>query len=60
MWRSNIAHSFRGDSAILDGEIVCLDDDGKSNCHEILFRREWPHFSFDLLHLDGWIRGSFR
>ncbi len=49
-----IAHSIRSDSAILDGEIVCLDADGKSNFHKLLFRREWPHFfAFDLLKLDG-------
>ena len=49
-----LAHAIRCDSAILDGEIVCLDDDGRSNFHTLLFRREWPFFcAFDLLKVDG-------
>lgn len=30
---------FRGHSAVLDGEIVCLDGDGKPNFADLLFRR---------------------
>lgn len=40
--------------AILDGEIVCIDDQGHSQFNELLFRRGTPNFSaFDLLHLNG-------
>jgi bifunctional non-homologous end joining protein LigD len=49
-----LAHAVRCDSAILDGEVVCLNDDGRPNFHKLLFRREWPsYFAFDLLALDG-------
>jgi bifunctional non-homologous end joining protein LigD len=48
-----LAHAIRCDSAILDGEIVCLDNDGRPNFHKLLFRREWPHFcAFDALMLN--------
>lgn len=41
-------------SAILDGEVICLDADGRSNFHKLLFRTEWPNFcAFDLLKVDG-------
>ena len=39
-----IAHSIREMSAVLDGEIVCLEPDGRSNFDKLLFRRDWPHF----------------
>ena len=40
--------------AILDGEIVCLDNQGHSRFNELLFRRGTPSFcAFDLLHLNG-------
>src|SRR5688572_2481924 len=49
-----LAHAIQCESAVLDGEIVCLDDDGTPNFHKLLFRREWPHFyAFDVLELDG-------
>src|SRR5579871_2451436 len=49
-----IAHSARTSDAVIDGEIVCLDDDGRSNFHKLLFHREWPYFyAFDLLALNG-------
>lgn len=49
-----IAHSVRCDSAILDGEIVCLDGDGRPNFRSLLFRREWPFFcAFDVLQVEG-------
>jgi bifunctional non-homologous end joining protein LigD len=49
-----IAHAVRATDAILDGEICCLDRDGRTNFNALLFRREWPFFySFDLLMLDG-------
>jgi bifunctional non-homologous end joining protein LigD len=49
-----IAHSVRATNAVIDGEIVCLDPDGRSNFHKLLFRRDWPYFyAFDLLAMDG-------
>jgi ATP-dependent DNA ligase len=37
---------------VIDGEIVCLDPDGRSNFKKLLFRREWPFFyAFDLVAL---------
>jgi bifunctional non-homologous end joining protein LigD len=45
---------FRGRSAILDGELVCLDGDGKPNFRDLLFRREEPRFmAFDILWSEG-------
>ena len=41
-------------SAVLDGEIVCLDEEGHSQFNELLFRRGTPQFcAFDLLWLNG-------
>jgi ATP-dependent DNA ligase len=41
-------------SAILDGEIVCLDTAGKPQFRDLLFRRGEPRFvAFDLLWCDG-------
>ncbi len=52
-WRAQ-AHAVRGDRAVLDGEIVCLDPDGRSNFHKLLFRLDWPYYlAFDVLMLDG-------
>jgi bifunctional non-homologous end joining protein LigD len=49
-----IAHSIRAMSAVLDGEIVCLDRDGRSNFYRLMFRRDWPYFyAFDVLTIDG-------
>src|SRR5438067_8373250 len=51
---TEISNGIRARSAVLDGEIVCLDADGRSNFHKLLFRREWPYFyAFDLLAVDG-------
>jgi bifunctional non-homologous end joining protein LigD len=51
---TEISHSIRAHDAILDGEIVCLDDDGRSNFHKLLFRCDWPYFyAFDVLAIDG-------
>lgn len=44
----------RCSSAVLDGEIVCLQPDGRSDFYSLMFRRDWPFFmAFDLLMLDG-------
>ena len=41
-------------SAVLDGEIVCLNDEGKPEFRDLLFRRGEPRFvAFDLLWCDG-------
>lgn len=41
-------------SAIIDGEIVCLDSDGRSVFNELLFHhKESYFFAFDLLWLNG-------
>jgi bifunctional non-homologous end joining protein LigD len=49
-----IAHSVRANDAVLDGEVVCLDPDGRSNFYTLMFRRDWPYFyAFDLLRVDG-------
>jgi bifunctional non-homologous end joining protein LigD len=44
----------QAESAILDGEIVCLDSEGCSQFKELLYRRgRAVFFAFDLLWLDG-------
>jgi bifunctional non-homologous end joining protein LigD len=49
-----VAHTVKVQQAILDGEIVCLKPDGRSDFDALLFRREWPFFyAFDLLSVDG-------
>ena len=49
-----IATELKAMSAVLDGEIVCLDDDGRPQFREMLFRRGEPRFvAFDLLWCDG-------
>jgi len=41
-------------SAVLDGEIVCLNDDGKPEFRDLLFRRGEPRLvAFDLLFYNG-------
>jgi bifunctional non-homologous end joining protein LigD len=51
---TEISHGVRASNAVLDGEIVCLDADGRSNFHTLLFRRDWPYFyAFDLVAVDG-------
>jgi bifunctional non-homologous end joining protein LigD len=44
----------RAQRAVLDGEIVCLNDSGSSQFRNLLFRRGEPRFyAFDLLYCDG-------
>jgi bifunctional non-homologous end joining protein LigD len=51
---AGIEFALKARHAVLDGEIVCLDDDGCSQFNQLLFRRGTPRFcAFDLLHLDG-------
>lgn len=43
-----------GRTAVLDGELVCLDPDGRSDFDTLFYRRAEPYFyAFDLLALDG-------
>jgi ATP-dependent DNA ligase len=52
--REEIAHSIRANHAVLDGEIVCLEPDGRSNFYKLMFRRDWPYFyAYDALSIDG-------
>jgi bifunctional non-homologous end joining protein LigD len=52
--RTAIAKELRVEDAILDGEIVCLDAQGRSVFKELLYRRSNPFFyAFDLLWLNG-------
>jgi bifunctional non-homologous end joining protein LigD len=49
-----VAHAVRAHSAVLDGEVCCLNPDGRSNFKQLLYRREWPYFyAFDVLSIDG-------
>jgi bifunctional non-homologous end joining protein LigD len=49
-----IAAEIKTQSAVLDGEIVCLDDGGKPQFRDLLFRRGEPRFiAFDLLWYEG-------
>lgn len=49
-----IPTELRSKSAVLDGEIVCLDKKGRSQFEELLFRRGEPRFyAFDLLWFEG-------
>jgi bifunctional non-homologous end joining protein LigD len=45
-----LAHDVKGRRSVLDGEIVCLDEDGKPQFRDLLFRRAEPLFcAFDIL-----------
>ena len=46
--------NLRVENAVIDGEIACVDDTGRSIFNDLLFRRrECLFFAFDLLHLNG-------
>ena len=50
----SIPATLKATTAILDGEIVCLDDRGRSQFYDLMFRRGEPYFyPFDLLYVDG-------
>jgi bifunctional non-homologous end joining protein LigD len=52
--REELARFVKADDAILDGEIVCLSSDGRSQFYDLLYRRAEPYFyAFDLLWLNG-------
>ena len=49
-----VADDLKSHSVVLDGEIVCLDKEGRSQFYELLFRRGEPRLcAFDLLWIDG-------
>lgn len=49
-----IARHLNVENAVLDGEIACLDSDGRSRFSDLLYRRGDPSFYvFDLLWLNG-------
>ena len=50
----SIGTDLKAHSAILDGEIVCLDAQGRSQFYDLMFHRREPYFyAFDLLWKDG-------
>jgi bifunctional non-homologous end joining protein LigD len=50
----NSLGKLRVKNAIIDGEIACVDEEGRSLFNELLFRRGSPIFyAFDLLYLNG-------
>ena len=52
--QQSITNELQAKYAILDGEIVCLDSDGRSKFNELLYRRVQPFFyAFDLIWFDG-------
>src|SRR5690242_12027701 len=51
---AQVAVNFRGDDAILDGEIVCLDENGCPQFEDLMFRRGELFFvAFDALQING-------
>jgi len=49
-----LANALKEHAVVLDGEIVCLDDDGKPQFYDLRFRRGEPRLcAFDLLWCDG-------
>ena len=54
MLADELAHSVRAGSCVLDGEIVCLGPDGRSQFNRLLFRRDCrPALKSVLTHLRG-------
>jgi ATP-dependent DNA ligase len=49
-----IGENLSVENAVIDGEIACVDDSGRSAFNDLLFRRrECVFFAFDLLFLNG-------
>src|SRR5262249_17847122 len=49
-----IGENLRVENAVLDGEIACVDDLGRSVFNDLLLqRRECVFFAFDMLFLNG-------
>src|SRR5437867_13145371 len=52
--RVKLATCIKVENAIIDGETVCLGEDGRPHFYELLYRRREPFFcAFDLLWLNG-------
>ncbi len=52
--RREVAADLTVTDCLLDGELVCLDDQGRSRFHDLMFNRGDPYFyAFDLVWLDG-------
>jgi ATP-dependent DNA ligase len=53
--------SLKVKNAILDGEVICIDPDGRSKFKSLIRRRSKPMFyAFDLIWLNGTTCASFR
>lgn len=51
---NRLASAFRAREVILDGEIVCVDSQGRPRFYDLMFRRGEPcFFAFDILWKDG-------
>jgi bifunctional non-homologous end joining protein LigD len=51
---SRIGYGLMPRSVVMDGEIVCLDDEGRCQFNDLLFRRGETRFvAFDLLQVNG-------
>jgi bifunctional non-homologous end joining protein LigD len=51
---ASIAEHLRGNEVVLDGEIMCLDQYGRSQFKELMFHRGQPFlYAVDLLWLNG-------
>jgi bifunctional non-homologous end joining protein LigD len=49
-----IGRHLKVENAVLDGEVACLDSEGRSQFNELLYRRGDPYFyAFDILWLNG-------
>jgi bifunctional non-homologous end joining protein LigD len=49
-----IARTVSRASAVLDGEVCCLEPDGRTDFYRLMVRRDRPFFyAFDLLAMDG-------
>lgn len=49
-----LAHALSGHEAVLDGEIICVDAEGRPQFYDLLRTRKQPIYAaFDLLWLDG-------
>jgi bifunctional non-homologous end joining protein LigD len=49
-----IGRHFKVENAVLDGEILCLDADGRSQYNDLIYRRGDPYYyAFDVLWLNG-------
>ena len=50
----DIAQAVRASAVVLDGEICCIEPDGRSNFRKLMLGQDRPYFyAFDLLALDG-------